>query len=294
MTLHSDRPCMRGCVVRDAHFAACADFGLADGERTCAGCVPVSARDGAMICDRCYFRIRRYLDDAPDLVAHLRSITDPTKAAVYDRVMVSSSKPIAPAPVQAELIDASADIVRTLRDWASHVTGKVDGYRLVPGAAADVTFDVAWGFAGTILDAFDEIANTVEIAALGDAILTRHPGEPDWWSIADASARWPLDDQARWATVPCPECDTKTVRVLPPRRPGRPMKYKCTSCEWEADNKTDDGLWGDVFAEIVPDAHETTIRSLCAPCVAGHHDDCTKCECRCEGAQRVDALVDAG
>lgn len=279
----NERECIRGCTVRDVHFAACPSFGVV-GATECRWCVPVMARDGVMVCDRCFHRLRRMIDDAPEIVGHLQSVADPTKAAVFDRVAIVGSKPEAPAPVQAELIDASADIVRTLRDWAEAVDGTRSGYRLEPGAAADVAHDKAREFADVILADFDHLANTVEVKALADAVLFRHSGDPEWWSIADAVAKWPLEDRARWALVPCPGCDMKQVRVIPPRRRGAGFRYVCKACEWEADDRSDDGLWGDVFAEPVPDAPVVHVRSVCGACVAGEHTACTEgdCACRCQ------------
>ncbi|MDR2294705.1 MAG: hypothetical protein LBE05_05825 [Microbacterium sp.] len=250
--------------------------------------MPAEARDGAMLCSRCYFRLQRLLSDAPDIVGLLRSKADPTKAQVYDRVLVSSSKPIAPAPVEAMLIDASADVIRVLRDWADLIDGTTSGYRLAPGAGADTAHDVARGFVAVIMSGFDELANGEDVQAFADAFLSRHPGDPaDWdtdgyWSLADVAARWPFDDQPRWATVPCPECDTKSIRVHPPRRRGGPFHYECVEeeCGWEADSQADDGLWGDVYAITPAEDWPVTVRALCSPCVAGRHDECTGCECR--------------
>ncbi|KEP72870.1 hypothetical protein HR12_39515, partial [Microbacterium sp. SUBG005] len=102
--------------MRDVHFATCPWLGveegseraaamLAAGVASCSGCAPRIARDGVLLCEGCYRRIRRLLGDVADLIAHLRSLADPLKAAVYDRVMVSSSRPDLPAPVPADLVD---------------------------------------------------------------------------------------------------------------------------------------------------------------------------------------------
>ncbi|MCB8043665.1 hypothetical protein JM654_04000 [Microbacterium oxydans] len=77
-----------------------------------------------LICERCYRSLRRHLEDAADIVGHLRSIADPTKAAVFDRIRVQSSAIEIPAPVAADLIDASNDITTTLNMWANHAAGE--------------------------------------------------------------------------------------------------------------------------------------------------------------------------
>src|SRR5688572_5901582 len=114
----AERVCVRGCAVRGVHFAACPNFGDAD-EDGCRGCVPTVAREGALICDRCYKRLLATLAEAPDVIALIRSQADPLKAAVYDQEMVSgSASDEAPAPVRADLIDAADDMIRILRRWS--------------------------------------------------------------------------------------------------------------------------------------------------------------------------------
>ncbi|MFL2002282.1 hypothetical protein [Microbacterium sp. A1-JK] len=185
----------------------------------------------------------------------MRSLADPTKAAVYDRVMVSSSRPELPAPVPADLIDASNDIMRTLRDWAVHVDPSMVGRRgLAAGTETAEAFEEANDCLQVILERYDTLVNRTEVVAFADAILYRHQGEPDWWSISDALAKWPLDDRERWAQNPCPECDCRTVRVVPPRRKSEPARYRCTSCAWERSEEEDDGFWAEAFADVIPEA----------------------------------------
>lgn len=256
----SDRPCIRGCVQRGVHYAQCHWYGVAEEMKpvllalpnaapACAGCAPVEARDGMLLCDRCFRQLRHHLEDAPDLLAHLRSLVDPMKAAVYDKVMVSSSRKELPAPVPADLIDASSDIARMLFDWAAFVDPVLAGRpSILSRSATEVVFDDADWHAMVILAYLGVLANRVEVRDLADAVLHRHGGEPEWWSVADAAARYPLADRPRYATSPCPECDTKSVWVQPPRRIGQTFRYTCRSCGWEANDQDDDGLWGDVFS----------------------------------------------
>lgn len=276
----NERACIRGCTVRDVHWATCDWFGVEEGsERAaamleagvapCSGCAPRVARDGALLCEGCYRRIRRLLGESADLIAHLRSLADPLKAAVYDRVMVSSSRPDLPAPVPADLVDASDDLMRMLQGWAAVVdptlTGRVG---LAAGTETAAAFDDADLYLQSILADFDHLANREEITALADAVLHRHSGEPEWWSVVDALGKWPLDDQPRWAKNPCPECDCKTVRVRPPRRKGDAAVYRCTTCEWESDDREDDGFWAEAFAELVPDTTPPVLVGRDAPAPA--------------------------
>lgn len=251
------RACIRGCTVRDVHFATCPDFGKDDGD--CKGCAPRVARDGALICERCYRSLRKHLEDAPDVVGHLRSVADPMKAGAIDRSN-PTTRPEMPAPVAADLIDASNDIMQTLRMWELHVWGeplpdRVRGLRA--GIAADVAWDEAEWLASVLLAALDLLVNdSHQVEALCEAFLTVHRGDPEVWTVADALARRPLDEQQRWADKPCPECDMKTIRIDPPRRRGQPTRYVCTnsnsvkSCGWMANSTDDGGLWRDVLEDV--------------------------------------------
>ncbi|WOF23818.1 hypothetical protein N8K70_03820 [Microbacterium betulae] len=250
----SERYCARGCTIRGEHFAACPDYGNADG--TCRGCVPVEARDGALICERCYRAIRGCLEDAADVVGHLRSIADPTRSSWnFDRLVLSGRIEL-PAPVQASIIDASDDIVKALRAWALYVQfGYGHPWRaqgLEAGADAASSHEDAAACADLILTDLDRIANNHD-AALGlhADIAARTPGDPDRWTVADALARFPLDDQPRTAEQPCPECARLTVHVQPPRRGGNDTRYLCRSCGWVANSADDGGLWAHVFRDEI-------------------------------------------
>ncbi len=252
----SDRYCIRGCKIRGEHFATCTRSGEAyKGDDPCPGCAQVDARDGVLICERCYRTLRRHLEDAADVVGHLRSIADPTKAAVFDRIRVQSSSIEIPAPVAADLIDASNDITTTLNMWANHVAGEDrPGAGLAAGAMADAAHDVVRMAADVILDELDDLANdSHQIEALCEGVMVVHQGAPDVWTVADAAVRWPLEDSPRWAQAPCPECDLMAVRVQPGRN-GRPSRYRCATseCDWEANSNDDGGLWASVFAEPAP------------------------------------------
>lgn len=252
----SDRYCIRGCTVRGEHFATCDRHGENyKGDDPCTGCAQVDARDGVLICERCYRRLRRHLEDAADIVGHLRSIADPTKAAAFDRIRVQSSSIEIPAPVAADLIDASNDITTTLNAWANHVAGEDrPGAGLPAGAMADAAHAVVQLAVDVILDGLDALANdSHQVGALCDGVMVVHGGAPEVWTVADAAVRWPLDDAPRWAQAACPVCDLMAVRVQPGRN-GRPSRYRCTTseCDWEANSNDDGGLWASVFAEPTP------------------------------------------
>jgi hypothetical protein len=153
-----------------------------------------------MVCDRCYRRMRRHLDNAPDLVGRLRSLADPASAMVYeDRSQASGGGAAhSPAPVPADLIDAAEDVMRTLRTWAVYVdprSGVIGG--MPAGAGSLGAYEYARDCANVILSDFDRLANRTEVVQLGEAVLERHApnehGERVFWSIADAVSRYRLE-----------------------------------------------------------------------------------------------------
>ncbi|MEB0201988.1 hypothetical protein QN354_09490 [Cryobacterium sp. 5I3] len=235
---------------RGEHFAACADYGVTIGA-TCRGCVPSEAREGALICGRCYAAVKRNVVAAPDVIALIRSQADPLKAAVYDREMVTGSRgDSAPAPVQSDLIDAADDIIRTLRGWSYYAavgefTSRVAG--LAPGADAEEAHDAALDETWAILASLDGLANDAgQVQALCTAFIDLPPAEHSGvWTIERAIRRWPLADRAYYAAQPCPvyACGIRAIRVTPPRRAGGDTRYLCAACGWEKHDYDDDGLW---------------------------------------------------
>ena len=235
----SDRACVRGCTQQGVHYATCVDFGRTDGD--CRGCAPVDARNGVLLCDRCYGRLRRALELAPDVIAHLRSIADPLKATVYDRVLVNGSAPEGiPAPVAADLIDACSDIM--------HVIG---GGKLAPGASSDAAYQQALDAVEFILLGFDQIANDADAVLewwrLVMSSSLEAEGQGDFWTITRALLRWPLEERRRWAKQPCPECGMRAVKITPPRHRHARTWFACSSCGWRRNEKDDDGLWAAAF-----------------------------------------------
>ncbi|WP_424448861.1 hypothetical protein [Microbacterium arborescens] len=195
----------------DLHYASCAWWGLEEGlvpavaelpnaPEACKGCAPAPARDGVMICDRCYRRMRGHIDNAADLVGRLRSLADPRKAMVYDAMRSSSGKGTeAPAPTPADLIDASEDVMRSLRSWAVFVdprSGVIGG--MPAGAGSLAAYDYARRCANVILGDLDRIASDADnVRQLAEAVLVRHPvggdGARSFWSIRDAVVRYKLE-----------------------------------------------------------------------------------------------------
>lgn len=247
----SERVCVRGCTVRGVHYASCPDFGSASSAPSCSGCAPAPARHDAVVCDRCYGRLRRTLETIPDLVGHLRSIADPLKAQVYDRVLVQGSSPdVSPAPVPADLLDALRDIMDT-----------IGAGQLEPGAAADVAYDHALGAVSFLLDGFDLLAGDEQMFLDWWGVVMAHsvPDSPEFWTVARALARWPLEDRRRWAKEPCPECGLRSVKITPPRHRRAHAWFVCSGCGWRKNDEDDDGLWAAAFGQYAQSDDEGSV-----------------------------------
>lgn len=160
----ADRVCIRGCTQRDVHYATCEDYGKPPEQSTCRGCAPRECREGSLICDRCFGRMRQLLADTRDLLGRLRAIADPAKATPLDQVRVASSSVEPVAPVGADLLDA-IHAVESAVEWAY--------------------VDLA------------SVSNELRtIAWLGEILLDRHEpvdGIRSAWSVQDAVDRWGVE-----------------------------------------------------------------------------------------------------
>ncbi|KJQ54664.1 hypothetical protein [Microbacterium sp. SA39] len=231
-----ERPCIRGCTVPGLHYAACESYGRSDG--LCTGCVTAASRDDALVCGRCYGRLHRTLDRAPELVEHVRTLTGNVSAKRYDSEVSHGAAAHTRAPASADMLDAYRDVMATI--GVSHLATLV-----TPESARTA----AEGAVRELLAHFDQIANDADSFAQWWQIVVAQevPTHPEFWTISRVLARWPLQDRRRWASAPCPACDLMSVSITPPARPLAPVWYSCTSCDWERNDRDDEGLWEALF-----------------------------------------------
>ena len=176
----SDRVCVRGCTVRDVHWATCVNNSaeeLAERSRAeaagevyaplCKGCAPRECRDGSLVCDTCFGRARALLSDAPDLLGRLRSLGDPSKSGWnWDRgEVIRTTSPHPPAPIGDDLIDAIHAVETAVRFFGSDIA-----------AVSNDAEAMGW---------------------LGPLVLDRHVPDHDGiregWSVRDAVDRWGVE-----------------------------------------------------------------------------------------------------
>ncbi len=193
----SDRICVRGCTTRGVHYATCPHSDQAyEGPVVCWGCAPRDCREGSLICDRCFGRLRALVRDADDLMGRLRSLADPMKATPTDKQPGGRSASVEPpAPVDADLADARNDIGHTLADWDRHT-----GYQLEK--------------------ALPDLVNDAEnVRVLGVGFLDRHPlvdGVREFWSVQDAVDKWGVERRADVFVYPGDD-DSEDVEQQPVR-----------------------------------------------------------------------------
>ena len=191
----SDRVCVRGCTVRGEHFANCPAFGRLEHAPLCRGCVPRECREGSLVCDRCFGRMRGLLADAPDLLARLRSLVDPAKAKPTDQQPTGSPSARA-EPFDVDVIDAHAVVLDVLATWS------------------------AWG---SDLRAISNDLAAVEW--MGHMLLDRHrpvDGVREAWSVQDAVDRWGVERRVR-PPVPFEEDEDGELEAVPIAEWGDPL-----------------------------------------------------------------------
>lgn len=237
-----ERPCLRGCTFPEGDT--------------------VPAEYGAYLCSRCIRRLRHAIIEAPDLCAHLRSMIDPMKSGwnftqpepTYDGPTTkrpsSSSKP----PMSADVVDAADEVLAILTYYAE-LFGDPMEYRehsFPAGADSVAAYYLARVPATFLVDRLPEIVADHRVDGFARAVLDasrdEEPEEEIEWSIAKAARRWPMHERDRWAREACPQCDTRMVRVRPPRVFGQPPLFWCVneSCAWEPEAH-EQVLWADYF-----------------------------------------------
>lgn len=185
----SERYCIRGCKQRGSHYATCAWYGIDEGlvpavaalpntPEKCTGCAEKPARDHALICDSCFYRLRGLVRDADDLMGRLQSLADPLKATPTDKApgwRAAAVEP--PAPVDADLLDALNDVWHTLHSWERFADQR------------------------TLEAVLPDLVNDAEhVRVLGIGFLDRHPpfeGLRDFWSLQDAVDKWGVERRTK-------------------------------------------------------------------------------------------------
>ena len=240
-------PCARGCKRRGEHFAAGESYGTGG---VCRGCVPRDAVADSLLCGRCFHRTRALIAAAPDLLGHLRSLTDPLKGTDYAAKANSTGgggRLHAPPPVPLELFDAADFIVTLLWSACEVVNGREPRGRMQVLVAADAPGLVAYADAAVaeIVAGLPELSERPEVVPLADAVLGR-PASRDDWTLRTIFERWSVTEDPWWAAQPCPVCGLRAIKVTPPDTPGDETNYRCASCTWVAPDDVD-GFWAEAF-----------------------------------------------
>lgn len=186
----ADRVCIRGCKQRGVHYASCEWSGISEGvvpylafgspqaPAKCTGCAERPAREHALICDGCFYRLRTLVRDVDDLLGRLRSLADPMKATPTDKApggRSSATEP--PAPIDADLLDALADVNATVSAWWS------------------------FAFPRTLEEALDDIVNDLDdMRQMGVGWMDRNmlvDGVRSFWSVQDTVDKWGVERRTK-------------------------------------------------------------------------------------------------
>ncbi len=233
----------------DAHWAECPSYGKKDG--ACRGCVPREAVEGSFVCGRCFGRTRGMLQAIPDMLGHLRSLTDPLKGTDYAAKRDSaggSARAVAPPPVPVELLDAADFLVTVLWSTVEVVNGRAPRGRMQVPVAADAVGLVEYADAAVaeIVPRLSELSERPEVVPLVEAVIGR-PASGDEWTVRTVFERWSITEDPWWAAQPCPVCGLRAIKVTPPKTPGDETNYRCASCTWVAPEDVD-GFWAEAFS----------------------------------------------
>lgn len=202
------------------------------------------------MCGRCFRRVRAMLEETPDLLAHIRALTNPLKGTQYDKEPGGGGKKaIAPPPIPVELLDAADYVVTLLWSTLMVVRGIPPVGRMQVPVDATATDVLVWSsqIRDEILGGLHELSARDEFVALAASMFDR-PASHEW-SLAMVFQRWSLVDSPWWAAQPCPvvECGLRAVKVTPPALPGDETQYKCAKCGW-CPPSDDDGFWAECFS----------------------------------------------
>ncbi len=176
--------CVLGCAQQGVHFPDCMVYDGREYAFPCDGCADEPTVGGTLVCSRCRGRFRFALREVADLVGRMRSLIDPSSATVYeDRARrTGSPSPEAPAPVAADLIDASEALQKGLWRWSP-------GGGWPRSDAAEAFDDAEAATAGILVHLDTWLSDGDDVFSLHRLLLERHPANED--GVREA---WPVQD----------------------------------------------------------------------------------------------------
>lgn len=191
------------------------------------------------------------LQAAPDMLGHLRSLTDPLKGTDYAAKANSTGsggRLHAPPPVPVELFDAADFIVTLLWSTVEVVNDRIPSGRMQVPVAADAVdvLDYADAAVAEIIPRLAALSERPEVVPLADAVIGS-PASRDEWTLRTIFERWSITEDPWWAAQPCPVCGLRAIKVTPPATPGDETNYRCASCTWVAPDDVD-GFWAEAFS----------------------------------------------
>ncbi len=191
------------------------------------------------------------LEAVPDMLGHLRGLTNPLRGTDYAAKADRGSQrgnPAGRAPVPADLLDAADYLLTLLWSTVEVIEGRMPQGRMQVPVEAGVPGLVAYArdLLAVILDRLPWLSGQPEIVPLVDAVVGR-PASSAEWTVRTILERWSVAEEPWWAAQPCPLCGARSVKVTPPPAPGDEVTYECKLCEWHAPEDVD-GFWAEAFS----------------------------------------------
>lgn len=213
----------------------------------CRGCLPKPIPDSRTVCQDCETRLTAALDEAPHLVAHIRSHIEPGPAPTDpDRPKRHGKAEAAPAPLSVAALSDADDLHALLASWAVRI------------AASRRLHGPSW--AGSDVRPASKRRHPIGAMVYEDArvVGVRYDGATrhvtDWLrvhidhavALDDAAdlvdeiaslvgalkRRWPDEEPVRWLPrIRCPKCHRMSLRRSPPKFVGQPVMIHCSATD---------------------------------------------------------------
>ena len=221
--------CVMAHQVRGRHDDPC----LVEG---CTGCQKAEAARGTL-CEWCYQRLLSHLEEAPDLVAHIRAQVVPSMGGEQGERVDASKE--APLPLRADAMEDTDDFYGRLVDWSAALAAEMgvkppevavglwDGADQCRGFRADTDPVAAYRLALSVTrwlsGRAESVAYLPSAAPFTTAVIEL---------VRDYRKRYPMAPRParRYRPHPCPVCHEAALYVHWPAEATGQVEVKCEVC----------------------------------------------------------------
>jgi hypothetical protein len=224
--------CIRDHAARGRHVADPCDLG-----DECTGCRPALAEVG-VLCGSCAARVFWAVDEAPDVLAHLRAQIVPDSIVATDRERVSGSSS-ARLPLRVSPLEDADLLYATLASWCTdharrlglrppgtvqvYFDADVDVRGIPAGWSPEQAFSLGRSVCGFLAKHHELIAHLPHAGIYHDDLVDLVGRLRSRYRLNQPTAR-------RYRPRPCPLCGEVRVLVHWPTEPGQEIVVKCDYC----------------------------------------------------------------